>query len=94
MEKCTRNRPGRRPAVLPSRIRSGLPLWSAAFAPLAGSAACGGPAFSNGTTTDVKIGALPSGYHTYRVQPISGGLRPGGAGYGYGMGPSKLVPSF
>ena len=31
----------------------------------------GGTMTVNGTLTDVKISALPSGYHTYRVTPIS-----------------------
>jgi hypothetical protein len=29
----------------------------------------------NGTTTDVSLGALPTGYHVYRVQPISSGFQ-------------------
>jgi hypothetical protein len=29
----------------------------------------------NGTTTDVSLGALPSGYHVYRVQPVTGGFQ-------------------
>jgi methionine-rich copper-binding protein CopC len=29
---------------------------------------------SNGTTQDVSLGALPTGFHTYRVQPVAGGF--------------------
>jgi len=28
---------------------------------------------ANGTTTDVSLGALPTGFHDYRIQPVSGG---------------------
>jgi len=30
---------------------------------------------ANGTTTDVSLGALPTGLHLYRVQPVSGGFQ-------------------
>jgi hypothetical protein len=30
---------------------------------------------ANGVTTDVNLGALPGGYHVYRVQPVSGGFQ-------------------
>ena len=29
----------------------------------------------NGATTDVRLGALPSGFHDYKVQPVSGGFQ-------------------
>ena len=29
----------------------------------------------NGATTDVSLGALPTGFHLYRVQPITGGFQ-------------------
>jgi parallel beta-helix repeat protein len=29
---------------------------------------------NNGTTRDVSLGALPTGFHTYRIQPVSGGF--------------------
>jgi hypothetical protein len=30
---------------------------------------------ANGVTTDVNLGALPVGYHVYRVQPVAGGFQ-------------------
>src|SRR5207302_1771092 len=30
---------------------------------------------ANGTTTDVSLGALPTGFHTYKVQPTSSGFQ-------------------
>src|SRR5262249_23027348 len=30
---------------------------------------------ANGFTTDVSLGALPTGFHTYRVQPIAGAFQ-------------------
>src|SRR5205085_3122974 len=30
---------------------------------------------ANGATQDVSLGALPSGFHIYRVQPVSGGFQ-------------------
>jgi hypothetical protein len=29
----------------------------------------------NGTTQDVNVGALPAGFHTYRIQPVAGGFQ-------------------
>jgi hypothetical protein len=29
----------------------------------------------NGSTTDVSLGSLPTGFHVYRVQPVSGGFQ-------------------
>jgi hypothetical protein len=30
---------------------------------------------ANGAATDVSLGALPAGYHVYRVQPVAGGFQ-------------------